>query len=662
VDPLAAVVALVALAGGLWAGYLSLRALRWQETNATEAAQRLVLAVRDAERDARRQLLGGHDRTINVDFQFRPAPSHNAQLAAPTGHLEQVVSYYQDLRPGRMVITGAPGAGKTVLAVELILGLLEGRGPDDPVPVRLSAASSWDPTRPVERWLAEYLVNVYRLPPDTADVLVTARMVLPVVDGLDEMDPDPQPGYNSRTAQALRALNTYQNNRTKADLVLTCRSGQYEALEAIQVWAEDAARVQISAVSPGKAHQFIHRRVTDATRWQKVLDTIDNNPDGPLAQGLSTPWRLTLAVTVYEQRDPRTGIYLRDPNDLTALEGPEAIRDHLLSLFIAAASASQQPAKEPTYSADEVQAWLTVLATYLNRNATTPRTLGGKPLSGTDIVPHELWPLAGTRRPRALNLAILAALWLIASPLLLIHVPIGLTLLQILDAGPAASAIIWSSYAMWATIWPKPVRFNLDQLRTRTGRLKLAGGSIGGLILGLILGLVIELKFGFTAGLTAGLTFGLTLGLTGAVWVLSLFWIGSPGELRVRDLRHIVGNNLAFGLISGLIGGPIFGSFSGLTAGFIGSLTLALTLGLTIGLGFGLPGFRYIALLMCTRKRTTRWLPWRLGTFLNWCYVAGLIRIAGIAYQFRHRELQDYLARDHTPDLASRLSSKPTSP
>src|SRR5579859_6482975 len=118
VDPLAAVVALAALVGGLWAGYLSLRALRWQETSVADAAQRLALAVRDAERNARRQLLGGHDRTIDVDFEFRPAPSHNAQFAAPVGHLDQVVGYYRDLRPGRMVVTGAP-AGQVV---RLIVG------------------------------------------------------------------------------------------------------------------------------------------------------------------------------------------------------------------------------------------------------------------------------------------------------------------------------------------------------------------------------------------------------------------------------------------------------------------------------------------------------------------------------------------------------------
>jgi hypothetical protein len=63
-------------------GYVSLGQLRWQETDVADAAQRLVAAIRDAEQDARRQLLGWHGRITEVGFQFRPAPSHNAQYAA----------------------------------------------------------------------------------------------------------------------------------------------------------------------------------------------------------------------------------------------------------------------------------------------------------------------------------------------------------------------------------------------------------------------------------------------------------------------------------------------------------------------------------------------------------------------------------------------------
>jgi hypothetical protein len=67
-----------------------------------------------------------------------------------------------------------------------------------------------------------------------------------------------------------------------------------------------------------------------------------------------------------------------------------------------------------------------------------------------------------------------------------------------------------------------------------------------------------------------------------------------------------------------------------------------------LGIG-GAAGWRYVALLLCTRHRNRRWLPWRLSRFLDLCYQAGLLRIAGNGYQFRHRELQDYLARNPFP-------------
>ncbi len=56
-------------------------------------------------------------------------------------------------------------------------------------------------------------------------------------------------------------------------------------------------------------------------------------------------------------------------------------------------------------------------------------------------------------------------------------------------------------------------------------------------------------------------------------------------------------------------------------------------------------GRRYLVFLLCTRGR----LPWRLGAFLNWGYDAGLLRVSGVAYQFRHRELQDWLTTHPTP-------------
>jgi hypothetical protein len=39
-------------------------------------------------------------------------------------------------------------------------------------------------------------------------------------------------------------------------------------------------------------------------------------------------------------------------------------------------------------------------------------------------------------------------------------------------------------------------------------------------------------------------------------------------------------------------------------------------------------------------------LPLRLARFLDWAHHAGLLRVAGNSYQFRHIEFQRWLVRD----------------
>ena len=199
------------------------------EADPVQAAGRLAATVEASELAQRTQLLGGDNVPIDVGFALRAEPSRVAGDALAAGRLSEITDYYQKLRPQRLVLTGAAGSGKTVLALELMLGLLEQREPGDPVPVRLALAG-WDTSRTLEEWLAAELVDGYRLDSVTARVLVAQRRVLPVLDGLDEMDPAGVPARSSRAAAALAALNAYQAGRSKAPLVVTCRTAQYEAL------------------------------------------------------------------------------------------------------------------------------------------------------------------------------------------------------------------------------------------------------------------------------------------------------------------------------------------------------------------------------------------------------------------------------------------------
>ncbi|WP_204050326.1 NACHT domain-containing protein [Microbispora siamensis] len=647
VDPVGAAIGSVSLVVALVGVYLAALAQRPPAPTLAEAVDQLARAVAARETDARRQLLGGHDRTIDVAFDFRPSPAHLAAGAGRHSRLNKVVDYYHRLSPRRMVVTGAPGAGKTVLAVELILGLIEARDAGDAVPVRITAASldtELPIVKAVEQWLRRHLRQVYQLTEATARVLVENRQVTPVIDGLDEMDTGERPGYGSRAAHVLLAVNAYQHGRAKAAVILTCRTAQYEALEELRVWAHDAARVEIAPVDGRQARNFLTARATDPARWEPVLTAIERASRGPLAQGLSTPWRLTLAATVYDQRDSAGG-FVRAPAELATIgTTPERVRDHLLGVLIPAAAALTPPPGGA--DVERVHRWLAVLARYLNTNATTGRTLGGRTLSGTDLVLHELWPLAGNR-PRLVSIAIIVAGTLAGAALMLTWG--GFSPFRLAVTGAYTATNFMSVWVAWRAIWPRTKRVDLRRLRTPASRRQLAVG------LGSVL--VVALGFALAVGIRAGLAVGVML-VSGLVFgfVNRLVFRFTEGVVGVSGPLDPVRADLASGLVFGLVGGLLLGQAVGLAVAFTAGVAVGLVFGLVFALMFGLAGSRYVALLACTRRWNAIWLPWRLGRFLNWAYEAGLLRIAGIAYQFRHRELQDYLATHPLPDPATARS------
>ncbi|MYS81612.1 NACHT domain-containing protein [Embleya scabrispora] len=654
-DPVSAVIALAGLGVTVWSAYMTWVALRSQNADVAAAAARLAVKVARAEAPERARLLGGDHIPIDLRFVLSPAPGHNAEGADPDGRLGAVVDYYRRLRPRRLVITGAPGSGKTVLALELLLALLENRDPQDPVPVRMSLAS-WttlpeaaphagvDARVAVETWVREHLERVHGLSRAAAGALVEAGMVLPVLDGLDEMDATgttgsappggPGPGGGPRARRALATLNAYALGRARSHLVVTCRSGAYEASD---VWAKSAARVEITRVTPAQVREFVLARVDDSSRWQGVLDALDIAPSGPLARGLSTPWRLTMAVTVHEQHDA-AGAYVHEPRSLLSptLNGDAAMRDHLNRLYVRAAAAHPAPGDGRGYTPEEVHTRLGVLAGYLDTNAITGRVVGGKALSGTDLVLHELWPLAGDHRARAVHtLLSLGAL-----------LPILATMGVATDEDDFTSRLFgWGLVLQWiilllvchrSLVWPPPTRLDPGRLRTAHGR----HAALRGLTVGLVMGLSTWLMAGLVFGLAVGLVFGLAVWLGLGLDDEKTTEVGDPRDLVRADLT----GGLAFGLAFGLGLGVVFGLGGGLAFGTV--------IGLGLGLGAGLlgafVGIRYVAFLLCVRIGP-RALPWRLGRFLHWATEAGLLRTAGIAYQFRHRELQDWLARNPTP-------------
>ncbi|MGW4034600.1 hypothetical protein ACWEFL_35785 [Streptomyces sp. NPDC004838] len=586
-------------------------------------AATLADQVEAGEGAVRRQLLGDDTKRIGLVYRLYPggvrpaaAPGAGRLFTAGAGGpaLPDIVAFYREVRPERLVITGAGGAGKTVCALELLLGLIEGRGEGDPVPVRVPL-SRWDTERQTLPQLLETrLVEAYDWPPKAAAGLVRHGLVLPVLDGLDEMDPPgpggvPDPGA-PRAVAVVEALNRYQRGLEAGPLILTCRTAHYDALHP-QTAVVDAARIGIEPVDAAHAGEYLKGRALDEARWRTLTDHLANEPQGMLAGVLSTPWRLGLVATVYH----RDG----NPGELLALQDADAVDEYLLARYIPAAI---RLAPTPDrYTADQVHRWLHRLTTHLDPAGTAGGTgtaagTGGQGPEGTDLLLHELWPLAGRARVKAADallsvLAVLTALVLAPTESAWLFAPVF-----------AVMAGVYGFMEVGAPgRWTNPLR------RARARR---------GITAGIVFTIAGVIVFGITAGATAGIVFGIA-GVITAVVAPAL--VNEPGANR--GARAAMRNDALLGLPAG----AAVGTTVGITVGIISGTTVGIAFGIMAMLTFGAASRRYLVFLVCSLGR----LPFRLGRFLDWAVGAGLLRCSGAGFQYRHREFQHWLRHHPHP-------------
>lgn len=256
----------------------------------------------------------------------------------------------------QLVILGEPGAGKSTLAMLFTLAALDAPEPNDAVPVLLSVAG-WDPAERVEQWVAR------RIQEDHLDLtgrgvggqaavarLIEDHLILPVLDGLDEM-----PGQ--LLAAAIGELDRAAGAGLR--MVLTCRSAEFEQAVTQAGALSHAAVVDIEPVRIEDAEMFlIQREVAGSSRWAPVLESMRRNPSGPVASALSIPLMIALARRAYQQ--PTT-----EPQQLATFATVETIERHLLDEFLTAVY--PVPAE-----AAKARRWLAFLARHLRDRIQDP--------------------------------------------------------------------------------------------------------------------------------------------------------------------------------------------------------------------------------------------------------------------------------------------------
>ncbi|WP_241841508.1 NACHT domain-containing protein [Pseudofrankia sp. BMG5.36] len=573
------------------------------------------------------------------------APRAGSWVTAPSelaGGDNDLVGLLERVPTGRLVVLGGPGAGKTMLAVRLVLDLLADgrRAAGGPVPVLVSLAS-WNPTtQTLHDWLSQRLTADYPslaapAPGDVgtsrAQALLDAGLILAVLDGLDEI------GEAGRARAIIRINDALRPGQR---VVLTCRRTAYQQAiserPGLGVHLAGAAGIQLCPLDSATVAYYLRMSAgstAGAARWDILLTAWPP----PVAQALRTPLTATLARTIYNPRPDEPSLAVGDSPDelLDPIRFPTrtAVEQHLFDGFIPAAYRPHpNPARRCRWQADDAERWLVFLARHLEH------ALGGS----VDLAWWQL-PEALSPRQRALQACLVGlagafagclAAWLTIGPL-------GLTI------GVGGGLALWISVGHEPDHAQSPrwaVRWNLPEADL--------------LVVGLVLGLSIGMEIGLGVGLVSGPIVGLVVGLVVAVTValapgfytmpLDLAAAVSPPWVLRKDRAAFRSIGLVGGLISGLLVGTMADIAGGLTNGIIGGVVFG-TLG-WVALGFGLGlnernavwgRFALTRAWLSTRGR----LPRDLMGFLADAHEGrGVLRQVGAVYQFRHAELQRRLA------------------
>jgi NACHT domain len=541
----------------------------------------------------------------------------------------------------RLLIIGEPGAGKTVLAYQLIefLDEIALDDPAAPMPILLNLAS-WQPQSSLADWTVDQLCdpNAGYGFPDRAlarSLLAGHRFAL-ILDGLDECS-DPQ---SCRDA-VNNYLTTLPNRPGLGQVVVTCRSAAYRNV----IRANPTSRLSLLAarealpLDDGTIRHNINvlangsdQRLPDE-RWRVAADQLDVAQTRHLRSAMASPLLLSLAV--------ESNV---DPTHLLSLTSSAAV-----SAAILAASLEQTLNLASEYPAGAARRWLEWLASFLRYQSPNPSTF---------YFEH----LTPTRPPGFMRVLGAPAIFVRIGALTAI--PFGL----IVGLGVG---LIFGSHAGWTAglsttlvvgvisgarsigrdvpdVQPAHLSFRLPRSH------ELLDAFFWGAVNGLVLGAVFAVFSNERAGVAVGVGCGAVIWLGYAFRKDAVGIVPSePDQGLKRSRRAWVSTGIEW-LLVGAIAGRVAGAV------IIGAM-VGLMIGLDIGLG---DGGAYVVLQGVRRRRLLHenHLPRHPREFLDWAVERRVMRRVGGGYEFRHLLMRDVLALENQMRVEVRLIAEANEP
>jgi len=521
-------------------------------------------------------------------------------------------------QPGRVILTGQPGVGKSYTALQVAAALIKRDPSIVPLVVPLSR---WTGTEEPTGQLARFLEAEFNVPAPTADDLVKTGKVLPIFDGLDELCTEEV--AVEPAAELLAKLIDWRIIGSQAAFFLACRRSIWDRIDNELTSHHTLTVVSILAVDRSEARQYLVRSVSGPGQTGMVNELIRSLQLKGNGYLLTSPWQLSLVAEIF-------GNLLNQPGGIST-EELEQITDL---------------ANVDNLSADVRRAldywWLSNYAKYLETNRVQSRAVAGRVLPTRDLVLHRLWPIAGGRAPRMIDLAMC----------LILSVPgfywAGIFLW---NRGLPARVLLTIFGLIWASLlvrtsskpWVRSATPSWSRLTDPKFFLRQLGAAI---LIGVAAWLIVSPVAAAVCFVTAWLGIGLTVGFGQTLATdMRPKVVGPVGVLRRERQVSRFSAAVVFPVLA-----AGFSATWGVKLGVGAALVYCLVVGETVACALWR---RYLAMIIASAFS----LPPDPAHFLKRMHARGHLRIAGISYQFRHDDVLRYFAqRDGMRGLRDRIA------
>jgi hypothetical protein len=438
---------------------------------------------------------------------------------------------------GLLLILGEPGSGKTTTLLDLARTLLDRAEKDikERVPIVLNL-SSWK-KKPLVEWMSGELSEKYRVPRKIARSWLRQNYLLPLLDGLDEVETSLRP-------DCVSAINAFVEESNPSGLVVCCRLLEYQWLLPERLKLNGA--ICLESLSTAEISKYLAEGQSKLAALSEAVNT-----DSVLQELAQTPLMLSIMSLAFQgARVQELGGHETD--------SPEKRRKQIFRIYVEKMF-QRNASTHVAFQKEKTIVWISWLAGKM------------KAQSQAVFLVEGLQPRLGAKAKRIAYGTVVA---------LTVGIIFGLSV-GLGVGGPRAGMIFGLSGGPSVGLNVGLAIFLSVGLGC-SSESPLKNGALSGAIGGLIYALIVWLRYGLRYMPIGGLSIGLISGLIGGLGV------GSLNQITLVETMSWNRNQFWKRAIPGSIFGLIFGLIAGLSVGLIYGLIVGLRYGLIIGLSVGI--------------------------------------------------------------------------